>query len=55
MPYIGQEPSVGGYELLTISGTINGSNTSFTLSKAPATANHLMLIINGVLQIWGTG
>ena len=55
MGYIGQEPSVGGYELLTISGTINGSNTSFTLNKAPATANHLMVIINGVLQIWGTG
>ena len=52
MGYIGQEPSVGGYELLTISGTINGSNTSFTLSKAPASANHLMVIINGVLQIW---
>ena len=50
--YLGQEPSVGGYELLTITGTINGSNTSFTLSKAPASANHLMLIINGVLQIW---
>ena len=55
MGYIGQEPSVGGYELLTISGTINGSNTSFTLNKAPATANHLMVIINGVLQIRGTG
>ena len=55
MGYIGQEPSVGGYELLTISGTINGSNTSFTLNKAPASANHLMVIINGVLQIWGTG
>ena len=53
--YLGQEPSVGGYELLTITGTINGSNTSFTLSKAPASANHLMVIINGVLQIWSTG
>lgn len=38
----------------TPSGTINGTNTSFTLANPPSPAASLLLFINGVLQIQGT-
>ncbi len=38
----------------TPSGTVNGSNVTFTLAHTPNPAASLMLFINGVLQIAGT-
>lgn len=37
------------------SGTINGSNVTFTLASAPAPSSSLMLFVNGVLQTQGVG
>lgn len=38
----------------TPSGTVNGTNTSFTLVNSPNPSASLMLFVNGVLQIQGT-
>jgi hypothetical protein len=37
-------------DLETPAGTINGTNTAFTLTKAPSPASSLMLFRNGILQ-----
>jgi hypothetical protein len=39
----------------TPSGTVNGSNTSFTISHTPIYANSLLVWINGVVQTQGSG
>lgn len=38
----------------TPSGALNGTNTVFTLSAAPNPANSLMVIINGIFQLYTT-
>lgn len=38
----------------TPSGTVNGSNVTFTLAHTPSPAGSLQLYVNGVLQIAGT-
>lgn len=38
----------------TPGGSINGSNTVFTLTQAPVPPASLMLFLNGVLQLQGT-
>lgn len=38
----------------TITGTFNGSNTSFTLSTAPTTPSAIILFLNGIFQLQGT-
>ena len=51
--YLGQEPTVGSYDLVTVSEAFNGSRTAFTMSKSVASANQLMIILSGVTQHWG--
>ena len=55
MPFIGQNPSVGAYNILddiTIGSNTNGpfnlllNGAAFT----PETANHLLVSLNGVIQ-----
>ena len=53
--YLGQEPAIGSYSLITLSESFNGSRTAFTMSAAPASANHVLVVLNGVLQYWGDG
>lgn len=38
----------------TPSGTLNGSNTAFTLAHTPSPSGSLQLYLNGVLQVPGT-
>lgn len=37
----------------TPSGTLNGSNVSFTLANAPNPGDSLTLYLNGILQLYG--
>lgn len=45
----------GTYQNETPSGTVNGSNTTFTLAASPSPAASLHLTVNGALQQEGAG
>lgn len=54
MPYIGQQPEIGAYKKLDSITVVNGQ-ASYTLqyssaNYSPASANHLIVSLNGVIQ-----
>ena len=51
--YLGEQPAVGTFDLITLSQSFDGSRTAFTMSKSVGTANQLMIVLNGVTQHWG--
>ena len=59
MPYLGQEPAVGTYELLTLSESFDGSRTAFSIldslnrAKGISNTNQLIVILNSITQHWG--
>ena len=54
MPYIGKQPEVGAYKKLDSITAVNGQ-AAYTLQHnsanfSPASANHLIVSLNGVIQ-----
>ena len=54
MPYIGQQPEIGAYKKLDTISVVNGQ-AAYTMQSgsanySPASANHLIVSLNGVIQ-----
>ncbi len=54
MPYIGKQPEIGAYKKLDAITVVNGQ-AAYTLQSgsanySPASANHLIVSLNGIIQ-----